>query len=61
MSMLVVVRFEARARVAGRDEDLRHAGRLRNFPGERVFAPPDPMISTLHVGLRPARRPAGTR
>ena len=45
------VRLEPRARVARRDEDLRHARRLRNFPGQRVFATAGTDDQHFHEGI----------
>ena len=45
------VGLEPRAGVARRDEDLRHARRLRNLPGQRVFAAAGTDDQDFHEGM----------
>ena len=42
--------FARSAAVARSDEDLLHARALRETPGDRVLAPPDPMTSSFMSG-----------
>ena len=45
------VRLEPRAGVARRDEDLRHARRLRDLPGQCVFATAGTDDQDFHEGM----------